>query len=94
MPTMTQERWDRMTADEKDAVRDLSGLHPKLIGKEGWRVEIVSEWDDRPARFYVGRSTGWRPCHLRIKTRRSLGGNAISPTEPIRVVAILYHRYG
>lgn len=26
-------------------------------------------------RFYVGRSTGWKPCHLEIHNRRSRGGD-------------------
>lgn len=58
--------------------RDLSDLTPQLIGLEGYRVE-VEDPDDGPyrgltRRFYVGRSTGWKPCHLEIHNRRSRGG--------------------
>lgn len=70
---MTQERWDRLTPAERDRIRDWSGLSPQLRGLEGFRVEVVRT-DGERSRFIVGRSTGWRPCHLEIKTRRSLGG--------------------
>lgn len=75
MDTMTQARWNAMTPAEKAATRDLSGLSPQLIGLEGWRVE-VTRTDGEKARFNVGRSTGWRPCHLEVYNRRDLGGPA------------------
>lgn len=78
--TMTQERWNAMTPAQRDAARDNSDLTPQLIGLEGWRVEVLAP--DRstvsgfkPRRFIVGRSTGWKPCHLEISTRRSFGGS-------------------
>jgi len=55
-------------------IRDLSGLSPQLIGLEGCRV-VVTRKDGRNARFRVGRSTGWRPCHLELHNARSLGGD-------------------
>lgn len=72
---MTQTEWDSMTPAERDAKRDLSGLTKQLIGLEGWRVEIESLYGDT-RRFYVSRSTGWAPCHIEVKTRRSMGGFA------------------
>jgi len=74
--TMTQQIWDTMTPAQKDAARDLSGLIPALIGLEGWRIEAAYP-DGSKARYYVGRSTGWRPCHLEVKTRRSFGGGSV-----------------
>ena len=76
---MTQEKWDRLSPREKDRVRDNSGLTPQLIGLEGWRVEVVDCYSDEegqpePRRFIVGKSTGWRPCHLELRNRRSRGG--------------------
>jgi len=62
-----------MTPMERDAKRDLSGLTKQLIGLEGWRVEVETLYGET-RRFYVGRSTGWVPCHLEVKTRRSMGG--------------------
>jgi hypothetical protein len=34
--------------------------------------------DGKKARFYVGRSTGWKPVLLQIYKRNSYGGSAIS----------------
>jgi hypothetical protein len=71
---MTSEKWGRMTERERAAVRDMSAMTPQLSGLEGWRVEVVDTEETPPRRFIVGRSTGWRPCHLEINNRRSLGG--------------------
>ena len=71
---MTQEKWDNLTASEKDRLRDESGLSPQLIGLEGWRVAVRDEGATGYRKFIVGRSTGWRPCHLEIRNRRNLGG--------------------
>jgi hypothetical protein len=61
-------------------VRDESDLSPDLLGHEGWRVEVrdvttTGEAEYTTRRFYVGRSTGWRPCHLEVYNRRSTGGS-------------------
>lgn len=53
-----------------------SELVPQLKGLEGKRVEVVDRHDYR-RRFYVGKSTGWRPCHLAITSRRSSGGEPV-----------------
>jgi hypothetical protein len=50
-------------------------LIPELIGLEGKRVEVIPGGEK--SRFYVGKSTGWRPCHLEIKRRDSTGGAAV-----------------
>lgn len=76
---MTQARWDAMTPAQRDIVRDNSGLTEQLKGLEGWRVEVIDCYSDEEGqpearRFIVGKSTGWRPCHLEIKTTRSMGG--------------------
>jgi len=64
-------------------------LQPKLKGLEGKRVEVTHAATDYKERFWVGRSTGWRPIHLEIKTRRSLGGAGayIPEGATVRVVA-------
>lgn len=51
-------------------------LTPQLVGLEGRRVEVAAP-DGERARFWVGKSTGWMPCHLEVKTRRSSGGAAV-----------------
>ncbi len=53
--------------------RDLSELTPQLIGLEGYRVEVVTDYDEK-RRFIVGRSTGWRPIHLEVSRRSAYGG--------------------
>jgi hypothetical protein len=71
---MTQDKWNAMTTAEKDKVRDLSGLSKQLIGLEGCRVEVVDLMTGETRRFIVGRSSGWRPCHIELRNRTSRGG--------------------
>jgi len=71
---MTQAVWSSLTPAERNQLRDNSGLTSQLLGLEGWRVEVV-DVDGDTRRFIVGKSTGWRPCHLEVKTRRSYGGD-------------------
>lgn len=70
---MTQAKWDSMNEMQKAQARDLSGLSRQLCGCEGWRVEVVTTYGEK-RRFIVGRSTGWKPCHLEISRRNSWGG--------------------
>lgn len=80
--------WRRLPAHMRDIVRDLSDLTPQLVGLEGKRVEVEDIGDWHKHRFWVGRSTGWRPCHIEVKTRRSSGGCAASKQyRSVRVVA-------
>ncbi len=74
---MTQSKWNTLSQGEREALRDNSDLTPQLVGLEGHRVEVIDAYGER-RRFIVGKSTGWRPIHLEIKTRRSLGGEAAS----------------
>lgn len=69
--------WQRLTKAEKDACRDLSDLHPDLLGLEGWRVELVYV-DGAKERGIVSRSTGWRPCHILLPRIDSSGGMGVS----------------
>ena len=55
--------------------RSSSELNPKLIGLEGKRIEAILYGEK--TRFIVGKSTGWIPCHLEIKTTRSMGGGTL-----------------
>lgn len=48
-------------------------LTPQLKGHEGERVEVVDEFGER-RRFVVGKSGGYIPVHLELKSRRSCGG--------------------
>lgn len=61
---------------EKTGTRCDAELTRELIGLERRRVE-VTEPDGTRRRFWVGKSTGWMPCHLEIPTVRSSGGCAV-----------------
>jgi hypothetical protein len=62
-------------------------LTPELVGLEQRRVEVVDKWGET-RRFIVGKSTGFIPIHLEIKTRRSLGGYGVMGT-PFRSVRVI-----
>lgn len=77
---MDQATWDSFTPQEREAKRDLSDLAPLLIGLEGWRVEVTYTFDSgaqERERGIVGRSTGWKPCHILLKRRDSIGGGGV-----------------
>jgi hypothetical protein len=76
---MTQAKWDRLSPRERDAMRDNRGLTPQLAGLEGCRIEVLDN-DGNVRRFKVGKSTGWRPCHLEVANARSLGGSPAART--------------
>lgn len=83
---MTQAIWSAMTPAQRDAIRDNSDLTPQLVGLEGARVEVETEGGS-VYRFQVGKSTGWRPCHLALHNSRSHGG---SPTRgPYKRVTVI-----
>lgn len=67
--------------------RSKAELTPQLIGLEGKRGEVVDCYGEK-RRFWVGKSTGWIPCHLEICSRRSSGGPAVmgAPYQSVRVV--------
>ncbi len=54
-----------------------SELYAPFIGNEGRRVE-VQYTNGEKERFYVGKSTGFIPCHLIIKKINSRGGVAVT----------------
>lgn len=70
---MTAQKWGSLNHAQKEAIRDYSGLTPQLKGLEGYRVEVIDNYDEK-RRFIVGKSTGWKPCHLEIKRVDSMGG--------------------
>lgn len=56
--------------------RSQTELYKPFIGNEGRRVEVVYS-DGTKERFNIGKSTGYIPCHIMVKTSRSLGGGAV-----------------
>ena len=89
--------------------KDYSALDKRftLYYKSGERVEVT--WKDgfedysgygcrtegKKARFYVGRSTGWKPIYLMILRIDSIGGTAIlsEAVESIRGLNIYKRRF-
>lgn len=79
-------------------VIDTSDLYPALeeYYKSGQRIEVVynvpmvitSTGDEYRERFYVGKSTGWRPVYLKIKKTNSTGGEAFGTYERDHLVSI------
>lgn len=63
------------------------GLHPRLIGLEGKRVECTIYGEK--VRFIVGKSTGFIPCHLQIERRGNTGGGGISEAAELGSIKIL-----
>lgn len=84
--------------------RDFSDLDQRFTPyfESGERVEVVwkegfEDWtgygcrtEGKKARFYVGRSTGWKPIYLMIQRKDSTGGPAIfsEGVESIRGLGI------
>lgn len=75
---------------ERTGERSVAELSPQLVGLEGWRVAVERE-NGELDRFVVGKSTGWMPCHLELRTRISSGGVAadrsyklVSPIERVK----------
>lgn len=62
-------------------------LSPQLVGLEGRRVEVVTTYGET-RRFWVGKSTGFIPCHLEIMRVNSTGGGAAEHEyKSVRVVS-------
>lgn len=57
-------------------------LTPYYTSKE--RVEVKTKYKTTE-RFYVGKSSGWKPVYIKIKKLNSLGGEAIYPGEVLTV---------
>ena len=74
---MTQAEWNKASPAEREKLASTAGLIPELIGLEGWRV-VATYPDGETSRFYVGRSSGWRPCHIELKRRDSNGGCGVT----------------
>lgn len=82
----TWEQWMSLTEVQRVALRDFSGLTEQLRGLEGYRVEVLDRYG-QTRRFNVGRSTGWRPCHLELRNKASRGGDpAHNHYHSVRIV--------
>lgn len=57
------ESGERVEVEYEDGYEDYSGYGARTDGKK--------------QRFYVGKSTGWKPVYLQIYARNSAGGQAV-----------------
>lgn len=78
--------------DESDLVAVLT---PYYVSGERIEVTYTEDMGDsrmndgRSERFYVGKSTGWKPIYLKIKTRTSSGGLPFGDYEAERIERIV-----
>lgn len=77
------------TKNDTTGWRSETELTPQLKGLEGWRVEVIDKYGER-RRFIVGKSTGYIPCHLELRNRRSKDGFAVSGA-PFKKLVPLYN---
>lgn len=81
---MTQARWDGLNTAERNKLMDKSALHPRLVGLEGQRVRVSPKREHGRSTFWVGRTTGWKPCHLAMRA------GAYGSSGVIRVDEVFY----
>lgn len=74
---MDYNTWSKLSTIEKENQRDYSDLNPFISQYRGCRIEATDKYGET-RRFWVGQSTGWKPCTLEVKTTRSLGGEMAS----------------
>lgn len=85
----TWEQWTQLSAREKDAQRDNRGLHPRLKGLEGKRVEVSPKREYGASRFWVGITTGWMPVHLAMHGNAHGSSDVVNATEQFDSVKVL-----
>jgi hypothetical protein len=73
-PRGTRASFDMMNTLQ-GALKLMCDLSMQLVGLESHRVEVIDHPGDPSRTFIVGRSSGWFPVHLEIKTTRSMGGD-------------------
>jgi hypothetical protein len=74
--------------NSKTGWRSASNLTPQLIGLEHSKVEVVHRFGSgapEKVRFIVGKSCGFIPCHIMLKSKRSSGGESVCLGEIISV---------
>ena len=72
---MDYNTWSKLSQTEKINNTDFSDLNKSIALYRGYRIEATDQYG-QTRRFWVGQSTGWKPCTLEVKTTRSVGGDA------------------
>lgn len=70
---VTQDIWGRLNIKERLNYA-LPATPEALTPYLGMRIEVTYP-DGNKSRFWVGKSTGWKPCYLELKIRTSTGGS-------------------
>ena len=83
---MDQETWSNLSYTERQQLVDKSDLDKRFAPfySSGQRIEVTYKWGEKE-RFYVGKSTGWKPCYLTIKRVDSTGGAAILSSSVVHI---------
>jgi hypothetical protein len=89
LSTMTHEAWKLLSSHEREVMRDNTRLNPKLIGLEGKRVRVTPKRTDGYSTFRVGKTTGWRPVHLAMRSNAYGSSDIVSHTEHFESVTVL-----
>jgi hypothetical protein len=55
----------------------------------GCRVEVTFNNGADPERFWVGKSTGWKPALLAVKTTRSMGGEIVPDASFVDSIKVI-----
>lgn len=64
-----------------------SGERVEVIWKDGYDLgEMLYGRNRGRSRFYVGRSSGWRPVYIMLARRDSIGGMPISSSDNIESI--------
>lgn len=82
-------KWNVIEIDESDLNPEFtkyfeSGEQVEVEWKEGWGMMMGNtgcKTGGNKTRFYVGKSTGWKPIYLMLLKKNSSGGCAISKNE-------------
>lgn len=81
---------DNSNLDSRFDYAFKNNLRVEVTWKEGYEdyTGYGSRTNGKKGRFYVGRSTGWKPIYLMILKSNSTGGEAIcsSAIEKIRTL--------
>lgn len=78
---MTSEKWANLPGATRESIRDNSQLHPKLIGLEHRRVRVTPRRAYGLSTFRVGKTTGWRPSHLAVRSNAMGSSDTIDHDE-------------
>jgi len=83
---MDCETWERLSVVDRKQLQDNSALDPRFTHfyNSGERVEVTYKWGETE-RFYVGKSTGWKPIYLTIKRIDSSGGAGLLCDSVVKI---------